>query len=636
MKLLEGLNKPQVEAVLHTNGPLLALASPGSGKTGVLTRRIARLIQDGGSPHEILGVTFTNKAAGEMRKRIEKMLGRKAQGLWLCTFHATAVRFLRKSVEAFPFGRTRSFDILDKSAQIKEMRESIRELGLSDKDYKPATFLTAIQEPKTLGYLPEEYEFSGTNARLYQQVAPIYEKRLRQMNAFDFGDLLLYATQMFARDAKLKEYWSRTFQYLLVDEYQDTNPVQLLLLDQLTSTHKNIFVVGDENQTIFGWNYANVQTILDFAKDYENAKIIKMVQNYRSTPEIVKASNALIERNKQRTDKVSFTENAPGEPLYCVIHDTERVEALWAVNTAIMHHQLGTPWQEIAVLYRTNAQARVIEEAFVRKGIPYTVRGAFKFYDREEIQDLLAYLRVLSNPANTAAWERMANKPTRGVSAATVKELLRHAKERKINFPEAMGEAHYLLKATALKNVQRLLALYQRLTLLQNGKPSQLLQSIIEGVEFEQWIKGVGDTTNEDLDRWHNVEELVRAVVMYEEETPAEEVSLLGFLERVALVTQEEDNSRDENKVALMTCHVAKGLEYDVVMVTGVEQGLIPHANSMMSLEGCEEERRLLYVAMTRARKHLYLSRAYARWMYGKPMDCAESQFLREIRTHLT
>jgi len=633
--LLDGLNEPQKQAVLHGLGPMIVLAGPGSGKTATVTRRIARLIREKEvDPSRILGVTFTNKAATEMRERVEKLLGRKAYGLWLCTFHAAAARILRKVVGQFPFGRTSTFEIIDQSTQTKEMKAVIQhDLKLDEKEYKAPTFLSALQEAKAHGILPTDYEYRGQLAPLYRKAAAFYEARLRVLNAFDFGDLLLYVTQALDQDKDLREEWSRTFQYILVDEYQDTCPVQLLFLDLLTSTHKNISVVGDDAQCIFGFTFANLHTILDFARDYPGAKEVRLEQNYRSTPEIVEASNMLIENNRVRYDKTCFTANASGPGITVVVHDGEKQESWWAVAECMKRHREGVPWGEMFVLYRTNSQSRVLEEAFVGKGIPYNVKGAFKFYDREEIQDLLGYLKVLSNPANRIAWERIANKPTRGLGASTVQAIVEYAQEHSLTFRAALNDSHYLFKGVTQKKVAAFTAQMQRLEIFAEGaKVSSLLQTIIDGIDFKAWLLGKGDTTSAAADRWQNVLELVRAVEMYENDTPPDEASLLGFLERVALVTQEDEAAaRDKDKVLLTTLHSCKGLEAQVVIITGVEQGLIPHFNAMHDPAQSEEERRLFYVGMTRAKRFLYLSRARSRWLHGKPMDGRPSQFIREL-----
>jgi len=636
-RYLDTLNAPQKEVVLHNKGPMLVLASAGSGKTACITRRIARLIdEEHVHPSRILGVTFTNKAAGEMRERVEGLLRHKAKGLWLCTFHAAASRILRRVAEQFPFGRTATFEIMDQATQMKEMKAVIQhDLKLDDKDYKPATFLQVIQSVKNLGELPHEYDYEGyTNARYYQQAARFYEARLRAVNSFDFGDLLLYATQALGLKRSLAEEYSDQFEYIMVDEMQDTNPVQLLFLDYLTSMHKNLCVVGDDFQVIFSWRAANVQTILNFPIDYPGTKEIWLEQNYRSTPQLVEAANNLIAVNKVQSKKVCFTENPPGAsgPLIYQ-HRTEREESWWVVDQVLRHKQQGVLWGQQAVVYRTNAQSRVLEEAFVAKGIPYNVKGSFKFYDREEIQDLLAYLKVLINPANRMAWERIANKPSRGLGASSVKALVEYAQEHKVTFRVALTEAHYLFKGATRGKIDAFVALMESFELLLPSlSPSALLKTVIDGLQFEGWLKGKGDVTADGEDRWQNVLELLRAVEIYEQDTDPAEISLLGFLERAALVSQEDDAAeQDKNRVLLSTIHAVKGLEFDVVYVTGVEQGLIPHFNSMHAPEELEEDRRVFYVAITRAKRWLYLSHVRTRYIYGKPIDSRPSQFIREL-----
>lgn len=635
-KFITDLNKPQQDAVLHNRGPALVLAGAGSGKTTVVTRRIARLVaEEHVDPASILGVTFTNKAAKEMKERCEKLLGHTLRSLWLTTFHSAAVRILRGIVGDFSFGRTASFEILDQAGQLKELKAILEvDLGLDTKDYKPYNFLSILQGIKDQGELPHEYDFEGYQlGEKLSQIARIYEDRLRELNAFDFGDLLLYTTIAFGQSESLKRAYSSRFQYILVDEYQDTNPVQLLFLDYLTCTHKNLMVVGDDFQAIYGWRAASVDTILNFPKDYPDTHVIKLEQNYRSTPQIVDASNRLIAYNTAQFPKNCFSRNSEGDKPSIVIHETERQEAWWVAAAMKQHHQRQqVPWKEMAVLYRTNSQSRVFEETLIAKGIPYNVRGSFKFYDREEIQDLLAYLKVLANPSNRLAWERIINKPTRGIGRTAVSAILDYAQSNEISFRDALNDAGRFLKGATLNKVRVFLAQFQTLEILaQSARPAALLKSIVDALKFEDWLKGKGSVAKEDEDRWNNVLELIRAVDLYEEDTPPEEISLVGLLERVALVSAEEDEAtRDTNKVMLTTIHAAKGLEFKVVFVTGMEEGLMPHANSMHDTSKLEEERRLAYTAMTRAKKWLYLSYARSRWIFGKPLEGRRSRFIQE------
>jgi DNA helicase-2/ATP-dependent DNA helicase PcrA len=637
--LVASLNPPQRDAVLHGDGPMLVLAGAGSGKTRVITHRIAHLVRERGVPvGQILAITFTNKAAGEMRERILQLVGAEARGLWAATFHSACARILRIEHEAA--GYERSFTIYDDADQQRLMRQVTADEGLDPKRTTPRGVLGVISaaknELKGPGDLHDEaagdYGLEVT-ARLYQR----YQDRLMANQAMDFDDLLMVTVQMLQRNAVVRERWQRRFRYVLVDEYQDTNHAQYWLVRILAEPERNVMVVGDDDQGIYSWRGADIRNILEFKADYPDAVTIPLEQNYRSSKTILAAANAVVSRNTGRHPKKLWTDRDEGEDVVIASCQDEYDEARMVLREIDRAVAEGHALDEIAVFYRTHAQSRVIEDQLVRQGVNYQVLGGPRFYDRAEVKDLMSYLRVVANPADREAFTRAAGSPKRGLGPAALAKLADAAESHGLTMDAIARDPDLVpgLNASQREALGAMGALIERLRQMDatGSPPARVMEAAIEESGMREALLADGPLET-GVGRLENLQELVGVAVEYA--ARSEEPSLGGFLEEVALVSAVDEADDDGRRVTLMTVHNAKGLEYDVVMVTGLEEGLFPHMRSIDDPDGLEEERRLCYVALTRARQRLILSHADARTLRGNRMYSIPSRFIDEIPADAT
>lgn len=629
---LQGLNKEQALAVQTTDGPMLILAGAGSGKTKVLTCRIAHLLQQGVAPYRILAITFTNKAAAEMRERVDRMAGEAAKDVWLFTFHAFCARLLRRDIDKLE-GYGNNFAIYDTSDAQNVVKQVLKEMNLDEKRFQPAGICARISSAKNQLLSPIDYAKAAND--FYEekaaQIYASYQEKLRQNNALDFDDLLLLTVQLLQENAEVREKYQDKFQYIMVDEYQDTNHVQYLLTKLLAGKHRNICVVGDADQSIYGWRGADIQNILDFEKDYPDAKLIKLEQNYRSTQVILDAANAVIENNTGRKPKNLWTDNGTGREITYFQAMDERDEARFVIEQLQrLQQEENMRLGDMAVLYRTNTQSRVFEEMLIKSGISYNMVGGTKFYERKEIKDIMAYLRVIFNPNDSLSLLRIINVPRRGIGDATLGRLQAYAAENGLHLFEV------------LSNAAAVPGLNSRFV----GKLDELsgiifeLMSEAEEVPVKQLIEDVMQRTGylEDLQLSKNVQDQSRVDNLMELLSVAEdfakggeENTLENFLANVALVSDIDDAELGEDAVTLMTLHSAKGLEFPVVFLAGMEEGIFPHARTLMDEEEIEEERRLCYVGITRAEKYLFMSNARIRTIHGYTKPSLPSRFLQEV-----
>ena len=626
---LSGLNAAQREAVTHGSGPLLVLAGAGSGKTRVITHRITHLIRNAGlAPARIVAVTFTNKAATEMRERVEARLEGSCLGCWIGTFHALCLRLLRR--EGGRVGLAPGFIIYDSDDQLALVKRILKEEVGEDAESTPRSFLSRISRAKNSLEDPEDVEkraFSS-GSRLLARVYRSYDGALRQANAVDFDDLLLRTIQLFKTQEDVLQRYAERCEHLLVDEYQDTNRPQYLLIRQLSSHHGNVCVVGDEDQSIYRFRGAEIRNILEFEQDHPGTRTIRLEQNYRSSGTILNAASALIANNVQRKGKTLWTENAKGEPVELFRAPDDRLEAIW-VSQRVRRLVDQVQYEDVAVLYRTNAQSRLLEEIFRRDRIPYQVVGSIQFYERKEIKDLLAYLKLASNPADPVSFRRVVNTPSRGIGASTLGQVEILARELGSSLTDAAARA--LIENRVSNRPARMLRGFLDLVagLKQRAEDegvAGLLEHLIEVTHYEAYIEK--SFPGQSTDRMENVRALVSAAVEYAEES--EEEGLQGFLDRSALVAG-ADEVGGRPGVTLMTIHCAKGLEFPVVFITGLEENLFPHAMCVGSPEDVEEERRLCYVAMTRAKERMLLSHSHFRRSQGTLLPNPPSRFLEEI-----
>ncbi len=634
--LLEGLNPPQVEAVTTPLGPVLVLAGPGSGKTRVLTHRIAYLIDEYNiSPYRVLAVTFTNKAAQEMQVRIDRLLGGRIDGLRIGTFHASAARILRIEAEYTPAALTRDFVIFDTSDQRAAIKAVMNALNIDPKRYRPSSLLSRISQAKNELIGPAAYRANSYLEEVAGRVYAAYQALLEENNAMDFDDLLMRTVTLFQEHPHVLQKYREKYRAVLVDEFQDTNTAQYVLVKQLTLApeHRNLFVVGDEDQSIYLFRGADYRNVRRFEKDFPDHTKILLEQNYRSTQVILDAANAVIVYNQDRTPKQLFTARQGGAKIILKETYDENDEANYVVRSI---RQICVPNgryepREVAVMYRTNAQSRALEEAFILAGLPYRLVGATRFYSRREIKDLIAYLRVVYNPGDRVSLMRVINTPTRRIGAKTVQALAALAAAR----GESMGAALLALadagdtvgnalSRTARKALSAFATLYAEWhALLEKGaSPPELLDAIIEQIGYKKYIN---DGSSEGQDRWENVQELRGVVGGYAD------LPLGVLLEEVALVSDTDTREEDDNKPSLMTLHAAKGLEFSVVFLVGLEERILPHALSMDDPDAMAEERRLMYVGLTRAKDRLYLSYTFRRTRWGDTEENEPSRFLRNI-----
>jgi len=629
------LNPPQWQAVSHGEGPLLILAGAGSGKTRVLTYRIAYLVEHlGVPPWGVLAVTFTNKAAREMGRRVAELLGQGGLDAWVGTFHGVCLRILRRHGELLPVGR--DFTIYDSDDQKKVAAAVVQEMGLDPKRFKAAALLHRVSRAKDDGHGPDDLDIPEHSplAEVLPEFFGRYNRRLREARALDFSDLLLETLTLFATHPAVAAEYRRRFRHLLIDEYQDTNRVQYLLARELAGGHGNLCAVGDDDQSIYSWRGADIRNILAFEKDFPGTTTIKLEQNYRSTEAILEAAGAVVARNASRHPKVLWTERAGGAPVTVREAPTEEEEARWVVAELARLHKGGTPYADCAVLYRMHAQSRAFEEALLRVRIPYAVYGGLRFYDRKEIKDTLAFLRLVLNPDDPVAFLRVANTPPRGIGKATLDRLLHVADERGKGLWEAVVAAvdEGLLATRAARAVAGFLALLDDWREAVGTVPLRdLLGRIVQESGYATALAGVGGDQADT--RLENLEELLNAAEAFEQ---AEQGGIREFLDRTALVSEQDRAAEQTDAVTLMTLHAAKGLEYPAVFLTGLEEGVFPHHMSSDSPAGLEEERRLCYVGMTRAKDRLYLTRAHIRRVYGAEGYLRPpSRFLRELPPHV-
>ena len=642
------LNAPQTEAVMQTDGPLLILAGAGSGKTRALTHRIANLIHQGIPPWQILAVTFTNKAASEMKERIENMLHLtegQDLGQWqlnagklpvMGTFHSICARILRKDIERI--GRDRTFVIYDKDDQERLMKEVLKEMNIDDKELKAKAALGYVGRFKCEGVTPKQAESQATTARMHQAIEAYrrYQKALFEANALDFDDLILETVRLFREVPEVLERYQETWKYLHVDEYQDTNHGQYMFITLLAQKHRNLCVIGDPDQSIYAFRGADIRNILEFEKEYTDAKRIKLEQNYRSTQPILDAADGVIDANPNRPEKKMWTENKEGSNVIVQEVADEKKEALEAIKAVDeMHRRKGIKLSDQVILYRTNAQSRQFEEACLRNGIPYRILGGVKFYARKEVKDVLAYLHVILNPFDTVSLLRIINVPSRKIGLTTLGKIQAFASENGSSLWDALCGIDHIDNIN--DPTKERIRTFTDLIIRYQGKAkhevvAELSSHLIHAVDMEHWLR---DDTEEGENRWGNVQELLS--VMHKYDTLEPENSLTSFLEEVALVSEVDKlQDKDSDALTLMTLHLCKGLEFEHVIVAGCEEGIFPHSNSMFDKNQLEEERRLMYVGMTRAKKHLRMTLARSRMLWGQTQSNAPSRFLDDLPDAVT
>ena len=634
--LLTGLNKEQQQAVQHTEGPLLILAGAGSGKTKVLTVRIAHLLAQGVNPYEILAITFTNKAAKEMKSRVEGLVGDVANRIWLSTFHSFCAKFLRFELDNF-LGYNSNFTIYDTSDSQAVIKAALKALNLDDKYYPVGAMIAAISDAKNKLLFASDFRKQARD--FYQQkvadVYEYYERELRKNNALDFDDLLLVAVKLLQSNEALLDKYSKRFRYVMIDEYQDTNHAQYLLAKLLASHWKNIAVVGDADQSIYAWRGADIQNILDFEKDYPNCTSIKLEQNYRSTKIILDAANAVIENNEGRPKKNLWTDKTEGAKIQHFTAQSEHEEAAFIGDTIAKKHDIhGVPYGDMAILYRTNAQSRVLEEALIKRALPYIMVGGIKFYDRKEIKDVLAYLRVLYNPFDDLSLLRIINVPKRSIGATTVAKLQDYARANGTSLFMTLTQLHLVdsIKGKTKEKLEEFgILIFTLVAEMEDRTVLDILESILDRTGYLAQLEE--STDPQDQARAENIGELLSVAKDFQDTNPSGTVE--DFLEQVALVNDVDSFEQEESKVTLMTLHAAKGLEFPIVFLGGLEEGLFPHSRTLMNPEEVEEERRLAYVGITRAEKELYISNATTRTVFGRTSSYLPSRFIDEIPEEL-
>lgn len=629
---LSGLNLMQQKAVLHKNGPLLLLAGAGSGKTRVITYKIAYFIENGINPWNILAITFTNKAAKEMRERVDLLVENDSKSIWVSTFHSLCVRILRSNIEKI--GYEKSFSIYDADDQEKLIKDCLAVLNLDVKMFPPKSIMSIIGSLKDELITYKDYEKmsqSDFRASKISRVYTLYQQKLMSNNALDFDDLIFKTVELLNNVPEVLEYYQQKFKYILVDEYQDTNTAQYQLVRLLANKYKNLCVVGDDDQSIYGWRGANIRNILDFEKDFPNATIIKLEQNYRSTQNILNAANAVIANNKNRKSKALWTQNDIGSKIHIEKTQNHFDEASFVVNEIKNLKNQRKNYNDFAILYRTNAQSRTLEEKLVQANIPYRLVGGTRFYDRKEIKDIISYLKVLNNPADDLALMRIINVPKRGIGAITISKLLIYCERNNLSLFETLINIDKIPAFT--RSSKKILDFSKFMNTLYNeideNSVSNLIKIILDKTEYVKLLKL--ENTPESLGRIENLKELISKASDYENNV--EESSLAGFLEEVSLLTDIDNYEQNAQSVVLMTLHSAKGLEFPYVFITGMEEGIFPSYRSIISEEenDLEEERRLCYVGITRAKENLYLVYASSRTINGNTQYNSPSRFLKEI-----
>ena len=636
--ILDTLNDRQLEAVQLTEGPLLITAGAGSGKTKVLTCRIAYLLEKGVSPYAILAITFTNKATKEMRERVEKLVGPRAESMWISTFHSFCAKLLRFEIDG-RFGYTRNFTIYDTTDQMTLIKDCLKQVNLDDKQFPPRSVLGTISSAKNA--LMDAYEFTGRADDFYAQkvaeVYTLYEKKLKENNAMDFDDLLRLAVRLLQECEDVREKYQYRFQYILVDEYQDTNHAQYTLTKLLAQKWRNICVVGDADQSIYAWRGADIRNIIDFTRDYPDAASIKLEQNYRSTKTSLNAANAVIDNNESRPKKVLWTENPAGNKIIHYHAQTEHDEADYVAGVIYNRHEIGNePYGDMAILFRTNSQSRVLEEKLMRYAIPYTMVGGTKFYDRKEIKDVIAYLRLLYNPEDSLSLMRVINVPKRNIGATTIEHLADYAEQNGISLFEALSSTDDIPAITkrARASLEEFsIMIFELLNHVDEWDVQTLIEETIKQSGYGAMLDKDAEHDVQGESRKENVGEFLSVAKDYMDSNP--QGNLQDFLENIALVSDVDEFEGSESKVTLMTLHAAKGLEFPVVFLVGLDEGLFPHSRTLMDSSQVEEERRLAYVGITRAERQLYVTNASTRTMYGRISAYLPSRFLTEIPAEL-
>lgn len=637
-KLLNGLNPEQQKAVKTVDGPLLLMAGAGSGKTRVLTHRIAYLmVEKGVNPYNILAITFTNKAAREMRERIQKMMGGAADDIWISTFHSMCVRILRRDIDRL--GYNRNFTILDSTDQQSVIKSILKDKNMDPKKYDPRAILGTISSAKNELITPEEYAKTAGDyfSQKVSDVYTEYQRRLRKNNALDFDDLIMTTITLFIRVPEVLEYYQRKFQYIHVDEYQDTNRAQYMLVKLLAQRFQNLCVVGDSDQSIYRWRGADIANILSFEKDYPRASVILLEQNYRSTKKILLAANMVIQNNMNRKPKNLWTENAEGNKIMYYRADSEQGEAQFVIGKIQEQIRNGRKLSDIAILYRTNAQSRVIEESFLKSNIDYSIVGGIKFYDRKEIKDILAYLRLISNPDDDISLQRIINVPKRAIGSTSIDKIANFATMHDLSMFQALETIEMIgLSPKAEKAAAEFRNLVSNYTHQQEYlSVTELVEEVLDKTGYRDMLKA--EKSLESQSRLENIDEFLTVTKSFEESS--EDKSLVAFLTDLALVADidrlDDDGEKKTDFVTLMTLHSAKGLEFPVVFLIGMEEGVFPHSRSLMEEDEMEEERRLAYVGITRAEEELFITNAQMRTLFGRTNMNPESRFIKEIPADL-
>ncbi|EKU46854.1 DNA helicase PcrA [Staphylococcus massiliensis] len=631
--LIKNMNNEQSQAVRTTEGPLLIMAGAGSGKTRVLTHRIAYLLDEKDvSPYNILAITFTNKAAKEMKERVASLVGEEAEVIWMSTFHSMCVRILRRDIDRIGFER--NFTIIDPTDQKSVIKQVLKEKNIDSKKFEPRMFIGAISNLKNELKTPDDAsrEANDYYTSMVANVYSAYQKQLLRNQALDFDDLIMTTIKLFERVPDVLEYYQNKFQYIHVDEYQDTNKAQYTLVNQLAKKFENICVVGDSDQSIYGWRGADIQNILSFEEDYPNATTIFLEQNYRSTKTILNAANEVIRNNTERKPKGLWTGNAEGEKIQYYEATSERDECEYVVREVMKHRKNGKDYNDMAILYRTNAQSRVLEETFMKSNIPYTMVGGQKFYDRMEIKDLLSYLRLIANSNDDISFRRIINVPKRSIGPTTVDKIAAYAAEHDISMFDALAEIDFI--GVSKKAAQACMSFYQLINDLMKQQEFLEITEIVDEILDKSGYRAMLEKaqTLESRSRLENIDEFKSVPMDYEENTPLEEQSLINFLTDLSLVA-DIDEANTESGVTMMTMHSAKGLEYPVVFIIGMEESIFPHFRAIKSDDDheMEEERRIAYVAITRAEEQLYVTHATNRMLYGRTQSNMRSRFLNEI-----
>lgn len=630
------LNSQQREAVEHTEGPLLILAGAGSGKTKVITHRISHLIKKGqASPENILALTFTNKAADEMRNRVEKIISlnglNSLSGCWISTFHSACVRILRRDIDKLGFGR--DFVIYDANDSLSLLKGCMKELNISDDLYPPKSIVGRIGNLKN-ELIERVQNPADRTEEIIGSIYALYQKRLKENNALDFDDLLMKTLLLLEGVPDVLKYYKERFKYLMVDEYQDTNHAQYRLVQILSSGHRNICVVGDDDQCIYQWRGATIRNIMEFERDYPDVKVVKLEENYRSTQNILDAAWAVVSRNLYRKEKKLWTKKSGGETIFYHRASSEIDEADFITSKIKeLCRDVRISYSDAAIFYRTNAQSRVLEDSLRRGGIPYKIYGGLKFFERKEVKDILAYLRIVINPSDSISLKRIINVPVRGIGNATVEKVEGFAKSRGINLIEAIKELRVQgFKGSRGQGVEAFYNILKKLeALVVADSTSEVIKKTLEISGYLEALKN--EKTDEAEDRIENLKELITAAEEYEER--AGDKSIAGFLDHAALISDADAISDIDGSVSLMTLHISKGLEFPVVFMTGMEGRIFPHIKSIDSEKEMEEERRLCYVGITRAKERLFLTNAESRRIYGQEMYNPPSEFIEDIPREL-